>query len=231
MKTVNLLKLKHVSWATESETGIFSFSLILRGGTTCLPKQTRPHTWCPSWYSSSIYPFLGPALGIHRLVTPWDWVWVASQSQTWDLSHVTVCESVTLLCLRKGTFLHYIRSRFMSSRAACTGFLAWAPVAKKPLWPVLVAYGVVRVMVWFGVWTGHTWDLCLLYSGISIECANCWMVKNMPSLVLWNLMQSCEGLTQGIRREGQYMAEKQSVPFANIMAGWAGWTALLLPVK
>lgn len=65
-------------------------------------------------------------------------------------------------------------------------FLWPAPVdqaeARKPLWPVLLACGAVRVMVWFGVWMGHTWDLCLLYSGISIECAKCWMAKNNPSL-------------------------------------------------
>lgn len=45
--------------------------------------------------------------------------------------------------------------------------------ARKPVRAVLLARGVEGVIVWFGVWTGHTWDLCLLYSGISIECAKC----------------------------------------------------------
>lgn len=38
-------------------------------------------------------------------------------------------------------------------------------------------------------------------------------------------MQSCEGFTRGIRIGGQYMAERESVPCANIMAGWAVWIA------
>lgn len=46
-------------------------------------------------------------------------------------------------------------------------------LGKEALVGSLLACGVVRVMVWFGVWMGHTWDLCLLYSGISIECAKC----------------------------------------------------------
>lgn len=51
---------------------------------------------------------------------------------------------------------------------------------------ILLEYEAERLMVWFGLWIGHTWNLCLLYSGISIECAKCWMASR---LVLWNLMQ------------------------------------------
>lgn len=97
---------------------------------------------------------------------------------------------------------------------------------RNTLWPVSLAYGRVRVMGWFGVWMGHTQDLCLFYPRISIECAKCWTANNNPSLILGNPMQSSEGPTQGSGTGGQQVAEGDLALCANIMPMWAAWITL-----
>lgn len=90
------------------------------------------------------------------------------------------------------------------------------PRQRNTLWPVSLANGRVRVMVWFSVWTGHTQDFCLFYPRISIGCAKCWKANNNPSLILGNPMPSSEGPLQGIGTGGQQVAEGDLVLCANI---------------
>lgn len=122
---------------------------------------------------------------------PWDTIETKTQSSQhretkkwiWHENSNYACAEV-LSCNRLG---FPIRPKAQHGRACVLCFSPRCHVCGQLCWmkaavAAQLACRAARVMVRFGVWMAHTCDRCLLYPGVSIERAKCWMARRAAGL-------------------------------------------------